>query len=82
MDRGLPERDDADALRRVFFTDANACISRAALERVPFREVSYAEDQLKKLRFNLQTGGLLLADACCGKEAFDMAFRRHDNATG
>ena len=28
-----------------FFTDANACVARAAWERVPFREVPYAEDQ-------------------------------------
>jgi rhamnosyltransferase len=46
IDRGLPAAGDADALRKVFFTDANACIERAALERVPFRDVSYAEDQL------------------------------------
>ncbi|HZL48543.1 MAG TPA: glycosyltransferase family 2 protein [Solirubrobacteraceae bacterium] len=32
--------------RRGFFTDANACLSRAALERVPFREVPYAEDRV------------------------------------
>jgi GT2 family glycosyltransferase len=32
--------------RRGFFTDANACLSRAAWERVPFREVPYAEDRL------------------------------------
>ena len=31
--------------RRGFFTDANACISRAAWERAPFREVAYAEDR-------------------------------------
>ncbi len=31
--------------RRGFFTDANACISRAAWERVPFREIPYAEDR-------------------------------------
>jgi glycosyltransferase involved in cell wall biosynthesis len=31
--------------RRGFFTDANACIARAAWERVPFREVPYAEDR-------------------------------------
>jgi hypothetical protein len=36
----------------------------------------YADDQLTKLRFNLKTGGLLLADACCGSPAFDQAFRR------
>jgi GT2 family glycosyltransferase len=32
--------------RRGFFTDANACIARAAWERVPFREVPYAEDRV------------------------------------
>jgi rhamnosyltransferase len=32
--------------RRGFFTDANACIARAAWERVPFREVQYAEDRV------------------------------------
>jgi hypothetical protein len=30
---------------------------------------------LKNLRSDLQTGGLLLADACCGSKAFDKAFR-------
>jgi rhamnosyltransferase len=29
-----------------FFTDANACVARAAWEHVPFREVSYAEDRV------------------------------------
>jgi len=32
--------------RRGFFTDANACLSRAAWERVPFRGVPYAEDRV------------------------------------
>lgn len=32
--------------RRGFFTDANACIAREAWQRVPFREVPYAEDRL------------------------------------
>jgi glycosyltransferase involved in cell wall biosynthesis len=31
--------------RRGFFTDANACLDRAAWEQVPFREVAYAEDR-------------------------------------
>lgn len=30
---------------RGFFTDANACISRAAWEQVPFRRLAYAEDR-------------------------------------
>jgi rhamnosyltransferase len=52
----LLERLDADERRspsvaeligrRGFFTDANACVARAAWERVPFREVSYAEDRV------------------------------------
>jgi glycosyltransferase involved in cell wall biosynthesis len=46
IDRGLPSSDDADAMRHVFFTDANACVARDALDRVPFRDVAYAEDQL------------------------------------
>jgi hypothetical protein len=31
---------------------------------------------LKKLRFNLKSGGTLLADACCGSKAFDASFRK------
>jgi glycosyltransferase involved in cell wall biosynthesis len=29
-----------------FFTDANACVARAAWQRVPFREIPYAEDRV------------------------------------
>jgi GT2 family glycosyltransferase len=32
--------------RRGFFTDANACLQRAAWERIPFRDVPYAEDRV------------------------------------
>ena len=35
--------------RRGFFTDANSCVRRSAWERVPFREVAYAEDRLLAL---------------------------------
>ena len=31
--------------------------------------------ELENLRANLKTGGLLFADACCGKPEFDRAFR-------
>jgi rhamnosyltransferase len=54
-DRGLAGAG-ADALpaaalvgRRGFFTDANACIAKAAWERVPFRAVAYAEDRVLAL---------------------------------
>lgn len=33
------------------------------------------KDDLEHLRFNLKSGGLLLADACCGSRTFDGAFR-------
>jgi hypothetical protein len=36
---------------------------------------SFEEAGIKLLRSDLQTGGLLFADACCGKEPFDRAFR-------
>jgi glycosyltransferase involved in cell wall biosynthesis len=32
-----------------FYTDANGCLARAAWERVPYRPVTYAEDQLLAL---------------------------------
>jgi len=32
--------------RRAFFTDANGCIARRAWRQVPFRDVTYAEDQM------------------------------------
>jgi glycosyltransferase involved in cell wall biosynthesis len=43
-----PERGAGDIpdVRRSFFTDVNGCLARAAWERVPFRPVGYAEDQL------------------------------------
>ena len=39
------DRDPRGPSAATFFTDANGCVSRAAWERVPFREVPYAEDQ-------------------------------------
>ncbi len=55
---GAPRVDRLDELERAtlpaaaligargFFTDANACIARAAWQRAPFRQVAYAEDRL------------------------------------
>jgi GT2 family glycosyltransferase len=43
-ERWLPARELIG--RRGFFTDANACLVRSAWERVPFREVAYAEDRV------------------------------------
>jgi rhamnosyltransferase len=44
QERWLPARELLG--RRGFFTDANACISRAAWSQVPFREVQYGEDRV------------------------------------
>ena len=44
VERGVPAA--GDPLSRFYFTDANGCVLRSALERVPFRDVPYAEDQL------------------------------------
>jgi glycosyltransferase involved in cell wall biosynthesis len=41
--------------REGFFTDANACVARSAWERVPFREVPYAEDRV--LAIDMLRGG-------------------------
>ncbi len=38
--------DRASRDRRAFFTNANGCVARGAWEQVPFRAVSYAEDQM------------------------------------
>jgi hypothetical protein len=43
------------------------------------RGFAYSKEELKRLRFNLETGGLLLADACCGYQKsreFDESFRQ------
>ena len=42
-ERNLPALDLMG--RRGFFSDANACIARAAWEQVPFRDIAYAEDR-------------------------------------
>jgi hypothetical protein len=39
------------------------------------RDMDYTDADLKHLKFNLESGGTLLADACCGSPAFDKAFR-------
>ena len=38
-------------------------------------EFKVSDDDVTNLRANLQTGGLVLADACCGKKPFDRSFR-------
>ena len=44
-----PRPDDLRPGPVTFYTDANGCLSRAAWEQVPYRPVTYAEDQLLAL---------------------------------
>src|SRR5262249_17341505 len=39
-------------------------------------QFEYSEADSKRLKFNLETGGLLMADACCGPPTFDDSFRK------
>lgn len=39
------------------------------------RSFNLADDEIENVKSNLQAGGLLLADACCGKKEFDQSFR-------
>jgi hypothetical protein len=39
------------------------------------KSFALAKNQLDDLRFNLEHGGLLFADACCGSKTFDKSFR-------
>ena len=52
------------------------------ISEVPFLYMTGHEDfrltetETANLRLFLESGGFLLADACCGRKAFDLAFRR------
>lgn len=39
-------------------------------------EIRLNKEKIEALRFNLEHGGLLLADACCGNDSFDREFRK------
>jgi hypothetical protein len=39
-------------------------------------EFNFSAEEIDNLRKNLETGGLLFADACCGSKAFDASFRK------
>jgi hypothetical protein len=58
------------------FIDNNAIINYKFVYMHGRKGFNFDAGDLKDLRFNLETGGLLLADACCGKDAFDQSFRK------
>ena len=40
------------------------------------KSFEFGADEIDNIKANLQSGGLLLADACCGQPEFDKAFRK------
>jgi hypothetical protein len=46
------------------------------LYQVGHRDFTFSAPEVKNLRKYLDSGGVLLAEACCGRRAFDRAFRR------
>jgi hypothetical protein len=58
------------------FVDSKSILNYKFLYMHGRKEFRYDPAELGDLRFNLQTGAVLLADACCGKEAFDKSFRK------
>jgi len=46
------------------------------LYMVGHRDFKLSSEQVQRLRTYLEAGGVLIAEACCGRKAFDEAFRR------
>ena len=40
------------------------------------KDFTFGDDEITRLRSYLLNGGVLFADACCGRDEFDIAFRR------
>lgn len=58
------------------FIDSKSIINYKFLYMHGRKEFRYDPAELGDLRFNLQSGAVLLADACCGKDVFDKSFRK------
>ena len=66
----------------VKFKRANVKVGDPAAATYPIlymtghREFEWSREQVGWMRRYLQAGGILFADSCCGRMAFDLAFRR------
>ena len=66
----------------VKFKRENVCLKDPRVAEYPLlyvtghREFAWTDEETAALGRYLKAGGLLLADACCGRMAFDLAFRR------
>ena len=59
----------------VRLTDAKAATC-PLLYMTGHREFHWNQEEVARLQRYLKAGGILLADACCGRTSFDLAFRR------
>jgi hypothetical protein len=59
--------------------DSNRIFQHRFLYMHGRRKFDYNDTALQNLRAHLKTGGLLLADACCGSSEFDASFREMAN---
>jgi len=72
----------ANTTMDVQFRRESVDLRHADAFRFPFlymtghRDFEFSEEEVQCLRAFFKNGGVLLADACCGREAFDRAFRR------
>ncbi len=61
---------------RILLGDPSTVIGTKFLYMHGRQEFRVDAKHLEALRFTLESGGLLLADACCGSETFDKSFRK------
>ena len=61
---------------RIRVTDKNSVIQSKFLYMHGRNPIGLKADELEHLKFTLENGGLLFADACCGNEVFDQSFRK------
>ncbi len=67
---------DVDLTTKELFVGDRSILNYKFLYMHGRKEFHFDPQDLASLRFHLNAGGLLFADACCGKESFDKSFRR------
>jgi hypothetical protein len=66
---------NVDKVRRKIRVDAPDLTDYKFMYMHGSKSFSFERKKLEKLKFNLESGGLLFADACCGSKQFDKSFR-------
>ena len=65
-----------DFKRTALDLSSSAIFEHPVLYMVGHREFTFSDAQISNLRRYLSQGGVMLAEACCGRREFDLAFRR------